>query len=365
LLFCIQLVHNGASIRELIRRPVRVPPLLPPLPVYGLPGRGALLHQLKERLFSGGNVVVCAEDGLAGIGKTAVAVAIAHDPEIQAHFRDSILWAGLGLEPGVAAVLDKWALELHIPLSVTAPLTCATKADLIGGILSSCHTLIVLDDACQVETAGCFQLGGPHCVHLVTTRLPQVAAWATPEEACLVGELDCSAAGQLLACAALTAVHREPAASRWLVENVVRLPLALILLGCYLGHEQSQGIPTPVAGAVEELVSIQEQQRASDVTWEQIPDSGDRIGLQAILALVDQHLDEAGRRAWRALSLFPPKPGAFSAAGALSRAAVTLPTLKRLAGRGLVTCAEPGRYYLHPTVAAYGRRQANSVTSYQ
>jgi hypothetical protein len=87
-----------------------------------------------------------------------------------------------------------------------------------------------------------------------------------------------------------------------------------------------------------------------------------QVGLEAVLTLVHQKLDEPGRHALRALSVFPPKPSTFSPPAALETAAVATTTLNQLAGRGLLECGGSGRYYLHPAVAAYARRQANLET---
>ena len=62
---------------------------------YELVGRESLLHTLKERLLRGENIALT---GLPGAGKTALAVTLAHDPDILAHFSDGVLWAGLGYD---------------------------------------------------------------------------------------------------------------------------------------------------------------------------------------------------------------------------------------------------------------------------
>ena len=53
-----------------------------------------------------------AAEGLPGVGKTTLAVALAHHPRILTHFRDGILWAGLGPTPDVMSLLGNWAQEL-------------------------------------------------------------------------------------------------------------------------------------------------------------------------------------------------------------------------------------------------------------
>src|SRR5579863_7578399 len=82
-------------------------PAIPPPPAgeHGLVGRDELLRKLKERLLTGKRVAISALNGLPGVGKTALATALAHDEEVRAHFSDGILWAGLGYEPDVLGLL--------------------------------------------------------------------------------------------------------------------------------------------------------------------------------------------------------------------------------------------------------------------
>jgi Holliday junction resolvasome RuvABC ATP-dependent DNA helicase subunit len=56
-----------------------------------------------------------ALNGLPGVGKTALAIAIAHDKEVLAHFRDGILWASAGKNPDVVGILSHWGTLLGIP----------------------------------------------------------------------------------------------------------------------------------------------------------------------------------------------------------------------------------------------------------
>lgn len=73
-------------------------PTVPPLPNEGrgLVGRLELLDALAEQLCSGKCVVL---SGLPGVGKTAIAVTLLHQPRVSAVFSDGVLWAGLGPIP--------------------------------------------------------------------------------------------------------------------------------------------------------------------------------------------------------------------------------------------------------------------------
>lgn len=75
---------------------------VPPMPPYFF-GRTELVDELVIRLCAGQTTALSA-DGLPGVGKTTLAVALARDPRLLAHFRDGILWAGLGRTPDVASI---------------------------------------------------------------------------------------------------------------------------------------------------------------------------------------------------------------------------------------------------------------------
>lgn len=95
--------------------PVRTPHLLV--------GRDKLLCDLVLRLKSGVNNGLIVLIGLPGVGKTTTAIELAHHPEILEHFRDGILWAGLGREPDIAALLGRWAVAVGAQPDVSASRT--------------------------------------------------------------------------------------------------------------------------------------------------------------------------------------------------------------------------------------------------
>src|SRR5262249_12973103 len=81
-----------------------------PLPrARALIGREQDLARIKQRLQSGGNAALTVLHGLPGVGKTALATALAHDPEIRAYFSGGVLWAGLGPNPNIPGLLSRWA----------------------------------------------------------------------------------------------------------------------------------------------------------------------------------------------------------------------------------------------------------------
>ena len=74
----------------------------------GLVGRAQLLADLRQRLCSGRNALALAAlSGLPGVGKTALAVELAHDRAVLDYFRDGVLWVGLGFSPNLLALLGR------------------------------------------------------------------------------------------------------------------------------------------------------------------------------------------------------------------------------------------------------------------
>lgn len=82
-------------------------------------GRDAVQQQLRQHL-TGKGVVLAAINGLPGVGKTTLAVELAHNEEIRRHFTEGVLWAGLGPAPDMFALLSHWCtyarLDLACPL---------------------------------------------------------------------------------------------------------------------------------------------------------------------------------------------------------------------------------------------------------
>ncbi|MFN6480821.1 NB-ARC domain-containing protein [Nostoc sp. DedQUE07] len=149
----------------------------PPLPTYFVE-RPEYSDDLKTRLLNGSSsdsrtLVITAIHGLGSVGKSTLAAALAHDVEIQSRFCDGILWATLGQQPNVLALLSGWVQALgdysFKPTSVEA-----TSMHL-RTLLYDKAVLLVVDDAWNTENAQAFNVGGARCQVLVTTREGHIA----------------------------------------------------------------------------------------------------------------------------------------------------------------------------------------------
>ncbi|MDX1417351.1 MAG: NB-ARC domain-containing protein, partial [Candidatus Promineifilaceae bacterium] len=145
---------------------------VPELPRFGLVGREQLLHELLDRLRSGGAVSLAAS-GQGGVGKTALAAAAAYHPDLLDHFSDGVLWASVG--PGGDALLElgRWAEVLKLdPPQFPAP---ADLKRAVKNAIGRRKLLLVLDDIWEDDHADLLRCGGPFCAHLLTTRKNHIA----------------------------------------------------------------------------------------------------------------------------------------------------------------------------------------------
>ncbi|MGK7915941.1 MAG: NB-ARC domain-containing protein [Prochloraceae cyanobacterium] len=152
------------------------PFLAPPLPEYFVE-RPEIYQELKQRLLDqetarAGTLVVSAIYGLGGIGKSTLAAALAHDPEVQSHFPDGIFWATLGQQPDILDILSIWSRKLgdydFKPINLN-------EASLeLKSLLSDKQALLVVDDVWNSDQAKWFRMEGVGCRVLVTTREAQI-----------------------------------------------------------------------------------------------------------------------------------------------------------------------------------------------
>lgn len=175
--------------------------------------------------------------GTGGIGKTSVAIALAHDPDVRRAFPHGVLWVSLGRTPDLLQLQSAWgrALEDSQAGNLGYP-DLVTGASQLRTLLRDRACLLAVDDAwegAQVESA--FLVGGPRCLLLVTTRLAEVAHRLDAASFELEGMAESEALALFERWAgSLPEGDRETAA--WLAAQVDYLPLALELIGAQVGR---------------------------------------------------------------------------------------------------------------------------------
>jgi len=333
-------------------------------------GRDSLLQHVKEHLLAEDHPAFTALHGLPGSGKTALAAALVTDQQVQAHFSDGILWAGLGEHPNVLGELARWGRLLGVtPTQVENIKSWEAWGRALRAAIGTRRFLLVIDDAWSVEDALAFQIGGPQCCHMLTTRLSQIAFTFAQQGSIFVPQLQETDGLALLTRFVPHLVEQDLQGTRALVQAVDGLPLALTLMGSYLVFQSSIGQPQPIQRALAQLHDTEEHLRMSmpNVPGEPSSNLAEAIPLclHAALALSNQRLSQQARTTLRTLATFPPKPSSFSEEEALAVSQQPAETLDELCDAGLLESSGSDRYSLHQTVVSYIRTQSEVSTALQ
>lgn len=335
-------------------RPALYDPVLPV--ARKLVGRDDLLSQLKMDLCATQEGSVFALTGMPGVGKSALAVALAHDARVQECFYEGILWVDVGPQPNIAGILSRWGTLLGITPSEQPDLD-ERDAWLLAlrMAIGTRRMLLIVDNVWHLGDAMLLlHAGGPYCTSLVTTRFLNVALYTAGERMITVPELTDTSGLQLLERLAPAVVKAEAERSQRLVRLVGGLPLALVLIGQYLRLEAHHCQPRRLHLALawlyqpENRLHLEQPQvalarSATDAT----------LSLQATIALSDCALSEQARTALRQLSVFPARPNTFSEQAALAVTSASVEVFDQLSDAGLLESRGLDRYSLHPCIADY------------
>ena len=323
-------------------------------------GREDELKELKLRLCSGENAALTALNGLPGVGKTTLATAIAHNAEIQTYFSGGILWAGLGPEPDIPGIFSRWGSLFNISSSeIGDPNNIEAWGRALKLAIGASRMLVVIDDAWDIQEALEFRVGGPNCAYLLTTRFQSIANQFVPDEALVIRELQEKDSMQLLHMLAPKVIERDRQKSEALVHAVGGLPLALTLVGNYLRLQANTGVARHIDAALAQLSDAEQRLYISEAQGSTERHSslsaGTPLSLKTVIAVSDELLDDAARKALYALSVFPPKPVAFSEEAALAVTCCTTEELDHLRDFGLIDISTENHYTLHQTIYDYAR----------
>src|SRR5215475_2850708 len=207
-----------------------------PKPRHAIVDRVQLLAEARERLLAGDDVALYA--GLPGSGKTEIAAQLAWDKQLMKHFKDGVLWVGLGPNPSeddLASWLSAWALAVGITRERLNSLPDGDAiCSEISGIIAGRQLLLVVDDAWDEQSASIFKVGLPGSAHMLTTRLVRLANDFADSKPVAVPELDDEAARARLTQYVPEVVRKRPEEIARCLRTAAGLPLALILIGLYL-----------------------------------------------------------------------------------------------------------------------------------
>ncbi|MEW2292723.1 tetratricopeptide repeat protein [Streptomyces sp. NPDC006743] len=357
LMDALELDEEGRRrLRQAVTRrtdPVAVPRQLPPdLGVFR--SREAALtaaHGITERVTAqGGRVLVCAVGGMAGVGKTALAVHWAH--QVADRFPDGQLYVDLRgfeaaqrpVDPGEA--LGGFLRALGVP-SGDIPSGTGQRSALFREKTASRRLIAVLDNARDAEQVRPLLPASAGCLTIVTSR-NQLSGLVAAEGAGVITLDVWTPQEALAALAARIGPERcraEPEAAAELVGLCGFLPLAVAVVGAQLSAVPRMGLRR----AAREL-------REARPRLDAFTADDRRADVRAVFSWSYQALTPGAARFFRHLSLHPGP--SVTAAAAASLAAVEMPAARRhlreLTAAGLLSRDAEGRYVLHDLVRAYG-----------
>ena len=334
-------------------------PFLPP-PFAGndcLVGRDMLLQQLEQCILDTRRIAL---HGLPGVGKTALAIALAHSPEIRARFCDGVLWAGLGLHAHLLAEFRRWGTVLGISLpEATVPSLQDTWKEGLQEALEKRRLLLVIDDAWRGDAVKALDIVGSECACVLTTRFEHIAANFAGENAFLIPELEEEAGVQVLTRFAPELMEHEREIVWDLVHAVGGLPLALTLMSKYLGGQAFTQQPRRLRAALAHLQNTNQrlQLQIPQGPFERpasLPEKAE-VSVESVIALSYFDLPVSAQKALCAFSVFPAKPKLLSCNAVLTVTEASVETLQVLCDAGLLERARSGHYLIHPLIVDYAR----------
>ena len=165
--------------------------------------------------------------GMGGIGKSVLANLLAHDRKIREAFPDGIVWVGLGSVPVVADLMRR----VHVDFGGDGAFVTEHEGKAkLKELLSDKAVFLVLDDAWRRQDIEAFDILGPRCRALITTRDAGLLTSMGGTHH-LVELLSDDEALRLLALAVGRELDELPAEARMVIKQCGRLPLAVSLAG--------------------------------------------------------------------------------------------------------------------------------------
>ncbi|MFF9285821.1 AfsR/SARP family transcriptional regulator [Streptomyces griseosporeus] len=324
----------------------RVRPAQLPATVPDFTGRSSFVRELSEILSSaeGKVMAVSALAGIGGVGKTTLAVHVAH--QARSAFPDGQLYVDLqGAGPRAAepeTVLGSFLRALGTADSAI-PDTLEERAALYRSVLDGRRVLVLLDNAKDAAQVRPLLPGTEGCAALVTSRVRMVDLAG----AHLV-DLDVMSPDEALALFTKIVGEERVASEREAALDVVAacgfLPLAIRIAASRLAGRRTWTVSVLAAKLADERRRLDELQ------------AGD-LAVKATFELGYGALDPAQARAFRLLGLADGPDISLAAAAAVLDLdpESTEDLLESLVDTSLLESAAPGRYRFHDLVRLYAR----------
>ncbi|MFI7672220.1 tetratricopeptide repeat protein [Actinophytocola sp. NPDC049390] len=321
-----------------------VPHQLPPA-TRQFVGREAELTHLTELVTERAGLVIATIDGMAGVGKTALALTWTH--RVRHLFPDGQLHVDLRgfderepMDSGEAlhGFLQALGVSAHaIPIELDA------KTALYRSLLAERRMLVVLDNARSSNHVRPLLPASPTCAVVITSRdrMDSVVVRDGAHRIALDALPESDALALLAERVAPARLRSEPEATAELIELCVRLPLALSVAAAQAASQPALSIGTLVRGLRDERHRL------------------DRLSLgdadlspRAVFSWSYAVLTAAAARLFRLLGAHPGTDVGVAACLALVGDQAPA-ALRELTRAHLLTEYVPGRFRFHDLVRAY------------
>ncbi|MFE7093035.1 AfsR/SARP family transcriptional regulator [Streptomyces erythrochromogenes] len=309
-----------------------------PADIADFSGRAAELAALTGVLSDPARtaLAVAAVSGMGGIGKSALALRVAH--QVKDAYPDGHLYAdlrGTGSDPAdPGTVLASLLGALGVPRHEVPP-AAEDRARLFRTVLDGRRLLLLLDDARDIAQVKPLLPGAAGCAVVVTSRA-RLGGLLSGRHVQLEEFTPAEALGLLRQIVGADRVDREEEAAAALVEACARLPLAVRIVAARLAARPGWTVAHLVARLADERRRLSEL-RADDLAVAAVFELGHRQ-LTAPQAGVFRRLAPVSR----------PGIGLAAAAAALDLAEPEAEELlEALVDAALLESPEPGRYRHH------------------
>ena len=317
-----------------------------PQDLAGFTGRSDELDRLHHAAQAGEAVVISAIEGMAGVGKTQLAVHAGHLLHRQQPF-ERVLFVNLrGFDPAQppadpAAVLDGFLRLLGMP-GQQIPHGLEARAAAYRDRLADVRALVVLDNAATTEQVRSLLPATPGCLTLVTSRRNLADLHAATHLSVDVFTPD-EASAFLIKAVPEVPVGSDPHAAARIARRCGHLPLALSLV---TGHIRN----TPGWTLTDHADRLDEHHHHQRLD----------TGVELALHLSYQHQPAPRRRLLRLAALHPGQDFDAYAAAALTDTDLTTTQtrLDHLHRDHLLQQGAPGRYTFHDLVRVYATIRA-------
>jgi DNA-binding SARP family transcriptional activator len=317
-------------------------------------GRAAELKQLDAALDQAnrlaGTVSIAAVGGMAGIGKTTLALHWAH--QVADRFPDGQLYMNLrGFGPAApmtaAEALRGFLDALRDDPAKPLPADPSAQAALYRSLVAQRRILIVLDNARDEEQVRPLLPGSGNSLTLITSR-DRLAGLVTIEGAIPVslGLLTDAEAHELLnRRLGVERVTAEPSAAALLISACAGLPLAL----CIAGARAALAPTLPLAALSAQI---------GTPGLDALSGTDPYADLRSVFSWSYQRLSPEAARLFRCLLLFPGPDLSTDAAASIAPPGRAAHLLAELTAAHLVEEYLPGRYRMHDLLARYAQERA-------